>query len=63
MVNNQAPASLLDSYDEERGHGCDENILHSSRTTCFMTPKTPVEREFRDGVLALARTFRLRVRW
>lgn len=55
VVNNQAPASLLDSYDEERGHGCDENILHSSRTTCFMTPKTPVEREFRDGVLALAR--------
>jgi 3-(3-hydroxy-phenyl)propionate hydroxylase len=57
VVNDQAPISLLDSYDEERGYGCDENILHSSRTTCFMTPKTPVEREFRDGVLALARDF------
>jgi 3-(3-hydroxy-phenyl)propionate hydroxylase len=57
VVNDQASIGLLDSYDEERGHGCDENILHSSRTTCFMTPKTPVEREFRDGVLALARDF------
>lgn len=57
VIKEQAPRSLLDSYDEERGHGCDENIMHSSRTTRFMTPKTPVEREFRDGVLALARDF------
>lgn len=57
VINEQASRSLLDSYDEERGHGCDENIRHSSRTTRFMTPKTPVEREFRDGVLALAREF------
>jgi 3-(3-hydroxy-phenyl)propionate hydroxylase len=57
MINEQAPGSLLDSYDEERGYGCNENIMHSSRTTRFMTPKTTVEREFRDGVLALARDF------
>lgn len=57
VINEQAPRTLLDSYDEERGHGCNENIMHSSRTTRFMTPKTPVEREFRDGVLALAPEF------
>ncbi|HEY0939792.1 MAG TPA: FAD-dependent oxidoreductase [Steroidobacter sp.] len=57
VIHGQAPRSLLDSYDEERGHGCDENIMHSSRTTRFMTPKTPVERDFRDGVLALAPEF------
>lgn len=57
VINEQAPRDLLDSYDEERGRGCDENIVHSSRTTRFMTPKTPVEREFRDGVLALAAEF------
>jgi 3-(3-hydroxy-phenyl)propionate hydroxylase len=35
-------------------HGADENILNSSRSTSFMTPKRAIEREFRDGVLALA---------
>jgi 3-(3-hydroxy-phenyl)propionate hydroxylase len=45
---------LLETYDEERVHGADENILNSSRSTSFMTPKSTIEREFRDGVLALA---------
>jgi 3-(3-hydroxy-phenyl)propionate hydroxylase len=57
VLNEQAPRGLLESYNEERVHGCDENIMHSSRTTRFMTPKTPVERDFRDGVLALAPDF------
>ena len=35
-------------------HGADENLLNSSRSTSFMTPKSAIEREFRDGVLALA---------
>jgi 3-(3-hydroxy-phenyl)propionate hydroxylase len=48
---------LLESYDEERGHGSDENIRHSARSTRFMTPKTAAERDFRDGVLALAHDF------
>ena len=51
----QAPRSLLDSYDSERRHGADENILHSTRSTDFITPKTPVSRAFRDAVLDLAR--------
>ena len=57
VVKGRAPASVLDSYDEERGRGADENILNSKRTTNFMTPKTATERLFRDNILALAREF------
>jgi 3-(3-hydroxy-phenyl)propionate hydroxylase len=55
IVKGEAPAGLLDSYDEERGRGADENILNSRRTTNFMTPKSATERLFRDSILALAR--------
>ena len=57
IVKGKARRSLLDSYDEERGRGADENILNSKRTTNFMTPKTATERLFRDNILALAREF------
>jgi 3-(3-hydroxy-phenyl)propionate hydroxylase len=57
IVKGEAGASLLDSYEEERGRGADENILNSKRTTNFMTPKTATERLFRDNILALAREF------
>ncbi|RVU21007.1 FAD-dependent oxidoreductase [Methylobacterium oryzihabitans] len=54
VLKREANAALIGTYDEERGHGADENILQSSRTTAFMTPKSPAERLLRDGVLALA---------
>jgi 3-(3-hydroxy-phenyl)propionate hydroxylase len=54
VVQNRAPATLLGSYDDERGRGADENILNSSRTTTFMTPRTATERAFRDAALTLA---------
>lgn len=54
VLRGEAPESLIATYDEERGHAADENILNSSRTTNFMTPKTRAERYLRDGVLALA---------
>ena len=54
VLRGEAPAALLETYDEERVHGADENILNSARSTSFMTPKSAIEREFRDGVLALA---------
>jgi 3-(3-hydroxy-phenyl)propionate hydroxylase len=54
VVKGEAPERLLDSYDAERGPAADENILASSRSTDFMSPKTPVARQFRDAVLALA---------
>src|SRR3546814_543831 len=36
VLDGRAPAALLDSYDEERSHGADEDIMQSSRTTRFM---------------------------
>jgi 3-(3-hydroxy-phenyl)propionate hydroxylase len=57
VLKGDAPQTLIESYDDERMHGCDENIVNSSRTTRFMTPKTPVERQLRDAVLTLAREF------
>ncbi len=55
VIRGLAPDALLDSYSEEREHGADENILNSSRTTDFLTPKSDVSRLFRDAVLTLAR--------
>ena len=49
-----APPELLDSYDAERVHGADENILHSTRATDFITPKSAVSHLFRNAVLDLA---------
>lgn len=57
VLKERAPPALLDSYDQERMRGCEENIRHSTRTTRFMTPKTAAERRLRDAVLALAPDF------
>ena len=50
-----APDALLDTYASEREYAADENILHSTRSTDFITPKSAVSRVFRDSVLRLAR--------
>jgi len=55
VLDDRAPERLLDSYDAERTAAADENILHSTRATDFITPKTAVSRTFRDAVLALAK--------
>lgn len=56
VLDGAAPDRLLDSYDAERIAAADENILNSTRSTDFITPKTEVSRAFRDAVLALAGT-------
>ncbi len=55
VVAGRAPESLLDSYDAERVHAADENILNSTRSTDFITPKNEASRAFRDATLELAR--------
>lgn len=55
VLEGAAPDALLDSYASEREAAADENILHSSRSTDFITPKSAISRTFRDGVLRLAR--------
>jgi 3-(3-hydroxy-phenyl)propionate hydroxylase len=57
VVAGEAPESLLDSYDLERRAASRENILNSTRSTDFITPKFPASRAFRDAALALARDF------
>lgn len=54
VVQGKAPETLLDSYSEERVHGADENILNSTRSTDFITPKSEISKIFRDAVLGLA---------
>ncbi len=57
VMEGSAPESLLDSYDIERLYGADENILNSSRSTDFITPKSEMSRIFRDAVLDLSEHF------
>jgi 3-(3-hydroxy-phenyl)propionate hydroxylase len=54
VIRGDYPESVLDSYDAERIHAADENIRNSTRSTDFITPKTPQSRVFRDAVLHLA---------
>jgi 3-(3-hydroxy-phenyl)propionate hydroxylase len=54
VIDGKAGDALLDSYDDERIHGADENILNSSRSTDFITPKSETSRIFRDAVLDLS---------
>ncbi len=56
VVNGLAPDTLLDTYDEERVFGADENIANSTRSTDFITPKSAVSKLFRNAVLDLAET-------
>jgi 3-(3-hydroxy-phenyl)propionate hydroxylase len=55
VLDGRAPQRLLDTYGSEREYAADENILNSTRSTDFITPKSPISRVFRDAVLALAR--------
>ena len=54
ILRGQAPESLIETYDEERTYGSDENIANSARATSFMTPKSEMEKLFREAVLDLA---------
>ena len=59
VLGNRVPPlnalGLLDSYSHERVAAARENIRHTDRTNRFLTPHSPVEKVFRDAVVALAR--------
>jgi 3-(3-hydroxy-phenyl)propionate hydroxylase len=57
VTQGLAPDSLLDSYDAERGPAADENLMNSTRSTDFITPKSAISRTFRDAVLDLAERY------
>ena len=56
VLRGKANSSLLDSYCDERQFAADENILNSTRSTDFITPKSTVSQVFRDSVLELSET-------
>ena len=53
-LSGEAGQGLIDSYNDEAIVTANENILNSSRSTDFMTPKSAVSKAFRDAVLELA---------
>ncbi|MFM0198525.1 FAD-dependent oxidoreductase [Paraburkholderia fungorum] len=55
VLEGRASDALLDTYASEREFAADENIRNSTRSTDFITPKSPVSRVFRDAVLKLSR--------
>ena len=57
VLDGASPPSLLDTYDSEATAAADVNILNSTRSTDFMTPKTKTAKIFRDAVLELARDY------
>ena len=54
VIQGKAPERLLDSYDRERVRAADENILNSTRSTDFISPKSKTSHLFRNAVLDLA---------
>ena len=55
VLQDLGPDRLLDSYAQEREFAADADILNSSRSTDFITPKSAVSRLFRDATLKLSR--------
>lgn len=57
VLREEAGTALLESYNIEAITTADENILNSTRSTDFITPKSRVSAIFRDAVLELAREY------
>lgn len=56
VLDGDSPASLLATYDMERGEAANENIAHSTRSTDFIAPQSEAERLLRDAALSLAKS-------
>ncbi len=56
VMRGDAPLALLDTYHEERAFAADDNLLNSTRSTDFITPKSRTSLRLRNAVLELART-------
>jgi 3-(3-hydroxy-phenyl)propionate hydroxylase len=54
VLDGSAPEALIDSYHEERAFAADDNLLNSTRSTDFISPKSPVSLRLRNAVLELA---------
>lgn len=54
VLNGKADAHLIETYHDEAIVTADANILNSSRSTDFLTPKSTASQALRDAVLELA---------
>lgn len=54
LLRGKASVALLETYNTEAIAIADENILNSTRSTDFITPKSQASRVLRDAVLQLA---------
>jgi 3-(3-hydroxy-phenyl)propionate hydroxylase len=54
VLKGAAPATLLDSYSEERVYAARENLKQGMKSTEFMAPPNFAFRHFREAVLELA---------
>jgi len=57
VLNRQAPAALLDSFNQERLEAARQNVLVTNRTARFLRPADGPERVFRSAVIGLARQY------
>lgn len=55
VLRGEADDGLIETYNDEAVVTADENILNSTRSTDFLTPKSTASRALRDAVLELAR--------
>jgi 3-(3-hydroxy-phenyl)propionate hydroxylase len=54
VLEGRAPEALVNTYHDERAFAADDNLLNSTRSTDFITPKSRASRVLRDAVLQLA---------
>ena len=54
VIEGQAPTKLLDTYSLERCWAADENLMNSTRSTDFITPKSTASKTIRTATLQLA---------
>ncbi|WP_294227216.1 FAD-dependent oxidoreductase [uncultured Shimia sp.] len=55
VIRGEAPIALLDTYNTERAFAADDNLMNSTRSTDFITPKNGASKRFRNAVLDLAK--------
>jgi len=57
VLKGRAPASLLDSYHEERHEAAVQNVAVTNRTARYLRPADGPERVFRHATISLARQY------
>lgn len=55
VIRGEAPMALIDSYNAERAFAADDNLMNSTRSTDFITPKNGASKRFRNAVLDLSK--------